>query len=75
MGALDVWQLTNEQIEKLCVIPEQNAKFFLTRLPLTRMTKLNISIETEIATPITLTVAGDIELSKSMNAFNLHNLV
>ena len=68
-------ELTSEQIEELCLAAEKAAReYVLSKVPSKRIETLNISIETEITKPLTLTVEVEILLSPLMKDFDAQKL-
>lgn len=69
-------ELTDEQIEELCLIAEEAARrYILRRVPLKRVEDLNVSVEVEGVKPLTLTVEVDVSLSNLMKGFDVQGLV
>jgi len=67
---LGIPQLSSNQIEELCSIVEESAeKHILSKLRLKQIEVLNISVETEGALPVRITV--DVELRLSPSSGNL----
>lgn len=65
-------ELKSEQIEELCSIVEKTARqYVLSKLSPKRIEALNISVETEGAKPVRLTVDVDVLLSPLMKKFNV----
>lgn len=75
MEELGLPELNSEQIEELCSIAEEAArKYVLSKVPQKRIETLNVSVETEGAKPMALTVEVDIALSPSMKDFDVQKL-
>lgn len=75
MEELGLPELNSEQIEELCSIAEEAArKYVLSKVPQKRIETLNVSVETEGAKPMALTVEVDISLSPSMKDFDVQKL-
>jgi hypothetical protein len=73
---LGIPELNSEQIEELCSIAEKAAReYVLSKVPSKRIEALNISVETEGAKPVTLTVEVDVSLSPLMKNFDVQKLV
>ena len=67
--------LTTEQIETLCSNAEEAArKHILSKVPLKMVDKLDITVETEGAKPVNVTVEVDLSLSPKMKNFNAEAL-
>lgn len=76
MEQLDIPELTTEQIEELCSLAEEAArKYILSKIPLKRIEKLDISSEAEGTKPVKITVDIDIVLSSLMTDFETQKLV
>lgn len=76
MEELGIPELDSEQIEELCSIAEKAAReYVLSKVPSKRIEALNISVETEGAKPVTLTVEVDVSLSPLMKKFDVQELV
>ncbi len=57
-------ELTPEQMEELCEVAERAAReYILSKLPLNRISDLNITVETEGTRPVTVNVDVEITLS------------
>ena len=69
-------ELKSEQVEELCSIVEKAAReYVLSKLSSKRIEALNISVETEGAKPVRLTVDVDVSLLPLMKKFNVQKLV
>lgn len=69
-------ELTDDQIEKLCLIGEKAArKFILSRVASKEIESLEISVQAEDTKPLKLEVDVAITLSPSMKGFNVQKLV
>ncbi len=67
--------LTEEQMETVCSLAEEAAReYILTRVPQKRVETLNITVETSLEYPVTLTVEVELELSPLMRNFNVQKL-
>lgn len=67
--------LAMEQIEALCSTAENAARrYVLDKVPAKMVEKLNISVETEGAKPLSVTVEIDLELSPKMKEFDAEKL-
>ena len=76
MEELGIPDLTTEQIETLCSTAENAArKHILSKLPLKKVDKLNISVEAIGAKPVNVTVEIDLALSPKMKDFDAETLV
>lgn len=76
MEELGIPELNSEQIEELCSIAEKAArKYVLSKVSPKRIEALNVSVETEGAKPVTLTVEVDVSLSPLMKNFDAQKLV
>jgi benzoyl-CoA reductase/2-hydroxyglutaryl-CoA dehydratase subunit BcrC/BadD/HgdB len=68
-------ELTEKQIEELCTLVEETARqYILSKAASKKIETLNISVETEGARPVTVTVDIDIVLSPSMKNFDTQRL-
>ena len=68
-------RLTSEQVEELCEIAEKAArKYILSKVPLQRISVLDITVDTEGTKPITVNVDVDLNLSPKMKGYNVKNL-
>lgn len=75
MEELGIPELNSEQNENLCSIVEKTAReYILAKVSSKRIETLNISVETEGAKPVKLTVDVDISLSPLMKNFNVQKL-
>lgn len=75
MEELGIPELSSEQIENLCSIVEKTAReYILAKVSSKRIETLNVSVETEGAKPMKLTVDVDISLSPLMKNFNVQKL-
>jgi hypothetical protein len=76
VGEPPLQELTSEQVEELCSVAEEAAReYIVSRVPLKRIEKLNISVEAEGVKPITLTIDVDVALSPLMKGFDVQRLV
>lgn len=66
MEELGLEELTDKQIEDLCLKAEEAArKHILSKVPSKNIDALNITVEAEGAKPVSLKVEVDLELSQS----------
>jgi hypothetical protein len=73
---LGIPELTNEQVEALCSNAEDTArKYILSKVPMKKVEKLDISVEAEGAKPLNLTVDVDFELSQQEKDIDVKKLV
>ena len=76
MEALGIPELTDEQIEELCLIAEKAARdHILLEVPSRKIETLDISAQAEGAKPVALKVDVAVTLSPSMKNFNVQKLV
>ncbi len=76
MEDLGIPELTNEQIEELCIIAETAArKYVYSRVSKKNVEKLDVSAEAKGSKPVALTVEVDVDLSPSMKNFHAKSLV
>lgn len=76
MEELDLPELTNEQIEELCTLAEENARrYVLSKVASKRIETLNISVEANGTKPVVLTVDIDITLSPLLKNHDVQKLV
>jgi hypothetical protein len=67
MEILEIPELTSEQTDSLCLIVEDAAReYIVSKVPFKKIEKLDISVETEGAKPVTLKVDVAIELVPSL---------
>lgn len=75
MEDLGIPELTDEQMENLCIIAEEAArKHVLSKVPSKKIETLDISVEVEGIKPLNLAVDVDIQLSSSMKNFDVQKL-
>ena len=75
MEELGIPELTNEQIEELCLVAEKAArKHVLSKVPSKKIEKLNVGAEAEGTKPIALRVDVAVVLSPSMKDFDVQKL-
>lgn len=68
-------ELTTEQLEELCDTAEKAAReYILSKVPLSRISELNITIDTEGSKPITVNVDVEVTLSLLMKNYNVKKL-
>jgi hypothetical protein len=73
---LGIPELNSKQIEELCSVAEKAAReYVLSKVPSKRIDALNISVETEGAKPVTLTIEVDVSLSPLMKNSDVQKLV
>jgi hypothetical protein len=73
---MEIPQLTEEQLQKLCEIAEDAAReYILSKISRRKITELNIAVEAEGNKPLTLKVEVDINLSPLMKGFDAQRLV
>lgn len=71
----DISKLTDEQIEKICLVAEETArKYILSKISPKNVETLNICAEVEGTKPIKLTMDIDVVLSPLMRNFNIKEL-
>jgi 3-hydroxy-3-methylglutaryl CoA synthase len=72
---LGIPELTSDQIEELCTIAEEAArKYIHSKLDKKSIETLTVCTEVEGTKPVNLKVDVDIELSPSMESFNVQKL-
>jgi hypothetical protein len=72
---LGIPELTSDQIEELCTIAEEAArKYIHSKLKKKSIEALTVCAEVEGTKPVNLNVDVDIELSPSMESFNVQKL-
>lgn len=75
MKDLGIPELTSEQMEKLCIIAEEETrKYVLSKVSSKKIETLNISVEVEGLKPLNLAVDVDIRLSPLMENFDVQKL-
>lgn len=75
MEELGLEELTNKQIEEVCLVAEGAArKHVLSTIPSKNIDTLNITAEAEGANPISLIVEVDLELSRSTKNFKVKQI-
>jgi acid phosphatase class B len=68
-------ELTSEQVERLCEIGEETArKYILSKVPLRRVSVLNITVDIEGTKPITVNVDVEVTLSPLMKNYDVKKL-
>jgi len=73
---LGIPELTDQQIEQLCLIAEETArKHVLSKVSSKKIETLNVCAETEGTRPVRLAVDVEIVLSPTMKDFNVQKLV
>lgn len=76
MEYLSIPELTNEQIEQLCLTAEKTAReYVFSKVPPKRVEELNVNVETEGARPVRLNVEVNVSLSPLMKSFHAQKLV
>lgn len=75
MRQLGIPELSSDEIEELCLIVEKAAReHVLSNVSPKRIETLDISVETEGAKPVRITVEVDLSLSPLMKKFNSQRL-
>ena len=75
MEELGLPELTDEQIEDLCLIAEEAArKYVYSKIPTKKVEALNIAAEVEGSKPVKLTIDVGITLSSSAKDFDAQEL-
>lgn len=75
MEEIGIPELTSEQVEELCQIAEEAAReYILSKVPLRRVSVLNITVETEGTKPIIVNVDVQVTLSPLMKNYNVEKL-
>jgi hypothetical protein len=75
MEALGIPELTNEQIEELCLIAEKAAReHVLSKVPSKEIETLDVSAEAEGTKPVALKVDVAVTLLPSMKDFDVQKL-
>lgn len=68
-------ELTPEQLEKLCEIGEKTAREYVySKVSASKISELNISIDTEGNKPVTVNIDVEISLSPLMKDYNVEKL-
>ena len=68
-------ELTSEQVEKLCEIAEKTArKHVLSKVPLHRISDIDITVDIKGSKPITVNVGLEITLSPLMKDYDVQKL-
>jgi len=68
-------KLTPKQLEKLCEIGEKTARqYVLSKVSSSKISALNISIDTEGTKPVTVNIDVEISLSPLMKEYNVEKL-
>jgi hypothetical protein len=68
-------ELTSEQVEELCQIAEEAAReYIISKVPLRRVSVLNITVDTEGTKPIIVNVDVEVTLSPLMKNYNVEKL-
>ena len=76
MEEIGIPKLTSEQMEELCETAEKAAREqILTKVPLQRITDLNITVDIEGSKPLTVNVDVEITLSPLMKDYDVQSLV
>ena len=76
MEEIGIPKLTSEQVEELCGIAEETArKYVLSKVPLRRISVLNVTVDAEGTKPITINVDVEVVLSPLMKNFDVKKLV
>jgi hypothetical protein len=67
--------LTSEQVEELCELAEKAAREYISsKIPMKRVSSLNIAVDIEGANPITVKVDIDLDLSPKMKDYDAKKL-
>ena len=75
MEEIGLPKLAPEQVEKLCEIAEKAAReYILSKVPLHRISDINITIDTKGSKPITMNVDLEIALSPLMKGYDAQKL-
>lgn len=75
MEELRLPELTDEQIEDLCLIAEEAArKYICSKISAKKVEALNVAAEVEGSKPVKLTIDVDITLSSSAKEFDAQEL-
>ena len=75
MEEISICELTVEQLEKLCEIGEKAARdYVLSRVPVRRVSTLDVTIETVGNKPFIVNVEVEITLSPLMKGFDAEKL-
>lgn len=75
MEEIGIPELTLEQVEELCEIAEEAArKYILSKVPLRRISTLNVTVDAEGTKPITINVDVEVVLSPLMKNFDVEKL-
>ena len=76
MEEIGIPKLTSEQVEELCEIAEETAREYVrSKVPLRRISVLNVTVDAEGTKPITINVDVEVALSPLMKDFEVENLV
>jgi hypothetical protein len=72
---MEISELTNEQMQRLCEIAENAAREYVTsKVSPKKITELNIAVEAEGNKPLTLNVEIDLTLSPLMKELDAQKL-
>ncbi len=75
MEEIGIPELTSEQLEKLCQIAEKNAReYVLSKVSSRNVSELNITVDTQGAKPVTVSIDVEIALSLVMKGYNADRL-
>lgn len=75
MEEIGIPKLTREQVEELCEIAEKAArKYILSKVPLRRISVLNITVDTEGTKPITVNIDTELNLLPKMKGYDVKKL-
>lgn len=76
MEEIGIPELTEEQVETLCEIAEEAArKHILSKIPLRRISALDVTVDIEGKKPVTVNVEVNLELSPLMKDCDVETLV
>ena len=76
MEEIGIPKLTSEQVEELCEIAEETAREYVrSKVPLRRISVLNVTVDAEGTKPITINVDVEVVLSPLMKNFDVEKLV
>ena len=75
MEEIGIPNLTTQQVEELCEIAETAARSYISsKIPLKRVSTLNITVDTEGTKPVTMNVDIELELQPSMKGYDTKRL-
>jgi len=68
-------ELTQEQREELCAVAEKTARnYVVSKVPSSRISVLNVTIDTEGTKPVTVNVEVEVKLSPLMKDYDAEKL-